>query len=246
MIALKKYLIRKNIIIICFVIFIIGISFLLFDILRFRLKDTTPSIDRVASSSIEIKYYFSQPIKSVDQVLLDGDIIYDATIENSTITIPFKKSLVENVKYSIELKSIRSKWFNNRINSISQNFSPQYINFDELSSKEKKMQVDASHSGQVDDPFISDNSFPIFNERWQIDATVIKDTRSVVLGVKFFSEVPDYDNGGTVKQVSNETAEKYRLEVLSEIKKRGADPESYTIIYSNKYLYEKYGNHATH
>lgn len=230
----------------CIVLVVLLMVFVLYDNLYFRLKSTTPPMGQFADSSVQISYHFSQPIKSVGAVKINNNTVNDVVIDGSVVTVPLEFDLEKDVKYSIEIQSIESDWFGNKIELIKRSFTPQYIDFNKLSDEERKVQVDASNSGQVDDPFIDDNVFPIFNGRWQIDATVITDNRSVVLNVKFFEEVPDYDNGGASQQVSNEVAEKYRKQVLNEIKKRGADPKDYTIVYSNQYLHEKYTQHPTH
>lgn len=214
----------------------------LYDNLHFRLKNTSPSLDKVATSTVEIKYRFSQPVKSVESVVVNSkNITSNVSIENRTVTIPFDSILDSNTEYTITLTGVQSEWFSNQINSIERTFTPEYVDFNNLSNEEKEAQINASHSGQVDDELLSENVFPIFNERWQLEANVIPSDRVVILTVKFFDEVPDYDNNESVKQVPNETAEQYRKEVLEEIKKRGGDPADYTIIYeTNKYLYDKY------
>lgn len=203
-------------------------------------------MDKFADSSVQINFHFSQPIESVGGVLINNREVGNVDVGGSTVKVPIDIELEKGITYSIEIRSIKSKWFWNEIDLIKSSFTPQYIEFNKLSPDEQKDQIDSSNSGQVDDPFIDSNVFPIFNDRWQIDATVVNDSRSVILNVIFFEEVPDYDNGGVVKKVSDGVAERYRQEVLNEIKKRGANPKDYTIIYANEYLYEKYNEHPTH
>lgn len=241
---LYKYITKRNIIITVCLFVILCLSLVMYDKLYFRLKDTTPSLDKVATSSVEIRYHFSQPIKSIGEVVINGETIYTATITDSTITVPLETRLEEDTEYTIELKSIKSNWLNNQIDSLKRTFIPRYVNYDDLSEEEKRMQVSASNSGQVDDLFISKNVFPIFNDRWQIDATTVEDSRSIVLNVTFFAEVPDYDNGGVVTQIPDELADQYEKEVHNEIKKRGGKVEDYTIIYENKHLREEHEGHT--
>lgn len=226
----------------CFVLLLL---FLAYDNLFFRLKGTTPSFEEVATSSVSIQYHFSQPIKSVDSVLLDDrEVTSDSiSINDRTVSVSFDKPLDSDSTYTLSLGGISSEWFGNKINSISNEFTPEYIPYDQLSDAEKKAQVDASNSGQVDDKFIDSNTFPIITENWQIEATVLTDTRSALLTVKFFSEIPDYDNGGAIEQVSNSTADKYREEVLNKIKELGGNPDDYEILYqTNEYLQHKYND----
>ena len=246
MINIGKYMDRRNILRVVMGLFIILAMFIAYDNLSFRIKHVSPSIDRIPSSALEIRYHFSQPIKSVGEVLVNGRRVNSIEISDKVLKIPFTGGLTKNQEYSIIINSIQSKWFNNNIKVISSNFTPQYIDFADLSSEEKRAQVDASSGGQVDDPFIAENIFPIFNYKWQIDATIAFDSRIAILNVKFFEEVPDYDNGGVIKRISNKKAEQYRSEVLKKIKDLGGDPNNYRIFYSNVYLRTKYGESSTH
>jgi len=245
---MQTYLTRKNFVISLIAIGVLIGIFIAFDNLVFRLKSTDPSLDRVATSSIEITYYFSQPVKSVGSVIFNGnDITSDAVVDDKTIKVQFGKVLSKNSTYTITLQDIESKWFNNKINSLKSNFTAKYVDFNKLSDSEKKAQIDASNSGQVDDKFINENVFPILKEHWQISATVIPSDRVTVLEVEFLDEIPDYDRGGVSQQLPNDLADKYRLEVLEEIKKRGGNPDDYKIIYkTNTYLYEKYSQSKGH
>ena len=245
---MQVYFTRKNFFIVIVVITLSILLFVAYDNLFFRLKSTSPSLDNVATSSVEIKYYFSQPIKSIKSVVFNGtDITNDVIINDKTVTIPFNKSLASDSPYKIDIMSVESSWFGNKISSIEREFTAKYVDFNKLSDAEQKAQVDASNSGQIDDKFIDKNTFPIFNKYWQIDATVIGSDKTAVLNIEFFEEIPDYDNGGSIKQVPNDVADKYRQEVLNEIKKRGGSPDNYIIVYkTNKYLYEKYNQSEGH
>lgn len=237
---------KRNLIIIITVIFCGALIFVAYDNLYFRLKSTDPSLSAIPTSGRSIRYEFSQPIKGVGDILIDDEEVTGVTVDNNVITIPFNRVFKQDSKHTIEITSIESKWFNNKINQINRTFTAQYIDFNALSKTEQNAQISDSNSGQVDDSFISEHVFPIFNERWQIDATVITDNRSVVLNVKFFSEVPNYDNNGAIKRVSDTTAENYRKEVLDKIKQEGGNPDTYTIIYDNPYLYKKYSENESH
>jgi hypothetical protein len=242
---MRNYITRKNILIVAGAILSLMILYIAYDNLHFHVKSTSPDVNSVATSTIELQYHFSQPVKAVESVVInDTDVTSSVTINNKTINIPLS-DLDSETTYSVTLKAVQSEWFNAKINSTTDSFVPKYIDFKDLPDEQQQRQISASNSGQVDDPFVSDNVFPIFNQRWQIEATVIPSDRTTVLTVKFFSEVPDYDNGGAVTQVSNDTAEQYRNEVLAEIKERGGDPDDYRIIYqTNKYLYEKYSTQS--
>ncbi len=237
---LRKYIIRAGLLLLAIIVL-----YVCYDNLVFRLKSTTPSLDAVADSSTEIRYHFSQPVKSIKLVSVN-DIPVEPSIKERDVVIPLNKTLESGSKYSVVMKGIQSEWFGLNIRTIERSFIPKYIDFNRLSDEERRNQVNKSNSGQVDDLFISRSAFPIFNERWQIDATVDTSSRTAILNIKFFEEIPDYDHGGVVTRVSNETAEKYRREVLEKIKENGGNPEKYTIIYDNPYLYEKYTDTDTH
>ncbi len=241
---MQTFFTKRNLIFVTIVAFVLVFIFIVYDNLHFRLRSTSPSLESVATSSVEIKYHFSQPVDSIRSATLNGSDITNAIeINNKTVSIPIDVSLSDSSTYEIVLKSVDSKWFDNTIESIKRSFTPKYIDFNKLSDDEKKAQIDESSSGQVDDNFIDNNVFPIFNERWQIEATVVKSDRVAILEVSFFEEIPDYDNGGVIKQVADNIANQYEKEVINEIKKRGGNPENYTIVYkTNKYLYEKYND----
>lgn len=245
MIDVNKYLTRQNIIRTAFALIAVVVVFVCYDNLVFRLKEVSPSLSNMPDSSTEIRFHFSQPLASVKSASIDDE---DSKVEinGKTVVVTLNNRLKSGRKYSIVLNDIKSKWLDGRIATINKSFTPRYVEFDKLSDEEKKAQIAKSNSGQVDDPFIANSVFPIFNTRWQIDATVISERREAYLNVKFFEEIPDYDNNGVVKRVSNETAEKYRTEVLNEIKKRKGNPDQYEIFYDNPYLANKYRSTEEH
>lgn len=240
--SVQSYITKKNVMLV--LIGIVGLIFIfvVYDNLHFRLRSTSPSLNNVATSSVEIIYNFSQPIESIQSVTFNGkDVTNDISINNKSVSIPLDTSLSDESTYEIVLHSVISQWFNNKINSIEREFTPKYIDFNKLSEEQQKAQINASNSGQVNDRFIDDNTFPILTKEWQIEATVVQSDRVAILTVKFLDEIPDYDNGGATVQLPNDVAEKYRQEVIDEIKDRGGNPEDYTIVYeTNKYLNEKY------
>lgn len=238
---LQQYLTKRNILIAVGVVGSLILIGILYEVLHFHVRSTTPSLNRVATATSEITYKLSQPIRSVGKVTFNSaDITESIQIDGNELTLPIDE-LEKDRTYTVTISNLQSDWLNNQIITIDSEFTPEYVDFNDLSEDQQKAQVDNSHSGQVDDDFISDNNFPIFNRRWQLEATVVNTDRTVILTVSFFEEVPDYDNGGAVSQVSNETAEQYRNEVLKEIKDRGGNPEDYTIVYkTNRYLNEKY------
>lgn len=235
----RNFITRRNIVAIVAVSLVLLLLYICFDNLVFRVKSFSPSLDKMPDSATELRVHFSQPVKSIGSVALN-DTVIKPVIKDKVVIIPIGRALEADSQYSLVLEDIQSKWFDNSIDSINKQFTPEYVPYDKLSTEEKEAQIEQSNSGQVDDAFISNNVFPIYNERWQIDATVNTEDRSAFLNVKFFKEVPNYDNGGEVTRVSNETAEKYRKEVLDEIKKRGGNPSDYLIIYDNPYLSDKY------
>lgn len=244
---LQQYFTRKNVLYFFGTISILTIASILYGILHFHVTSTTPNLSRVATSTSEITYTLSQPIESVETVLFsETDITGSVEIQDKRLTIPVEE-LEKDTEYTITINGLRSKWLNKQTISINSKFTPEYIDFSDLSKEQQKAQIDNSNSGQVDDPFISNNTFPIFNRKWQIEATVVNSDRIAILTISFFEEVPDYDNGGKVKQVSNDMAEQYRREAFNEITKRGGDPDNYKIVYkTNRYLNEKYSAEQYH
>ncbi|MGB3946303.1 MAG: hypothetical protein WBK76_05735 [Candidatus Saccharimonadales bacterium] len=235
----QQYDIRKYAVRIGLVLAALLVAFVLYDNLAFRLKSTSPSLSNVADSSTEIRLYFSQPVKSIGKVTFNEATI-TPRVNGKEVIVSFDRTLIKNADYSLVVKDVTSEWFDMKIQSIERSFTPKYVPYDKLPAEQKKVQVDNSNSGQVDDSFISKNAFPVFNERWQIDAVVDTTVRTAILNVKFFEEIPNYDQGGVVTRVSNETAETYRREVLQKITDDGGDPANYTIVFDNPYLYEKY------
>ena len=227
---------------------VLVITFIAYDNLHFHLRSTDPSVSAVPTSASEIRFHFSQPLKEVEEVMIDDRIVSNYTIEGRVLTIPFDTIPASQFEssHTIKISNVASKWFNFSIKSIERKFEPKYIDFNKLSKEEQEQQVEDSNSGQVNDSFIVETQFPIFNERWQID--LVSDGGSGVsnLHVKFFAEVPNYDKDGVITRVSNETAETYRKEVIEYIEDHDGTPEDYVITYDNPYLNEKYGIVNTH
>jgi hypothetical protein len=233
---------RRNILLTLVIIVIIIVIGIALDNGIFRLKSTNPSLNNIATSSAEISFTFSQPIKSIGSIEIDGTVIPNTSVKGNTIRIPLATVGIEDgINYSVELTDIHSYWFNATIKNINSVFKARYVEFDKLSNEQQKYQVDNSNSGQVNDPFL-DNIFPILKEKYQIEATNVEDGEHVSLYVTFFDEVPDYDNNGAAIQLSNDTAEQYRREVLTTIKDNKGEPDKYQISYSNIYLNTKYGD----
>ena len=242
---ISRYMTRTNFVRAFIAVALISIVFIAYDNLSFRVKDVSPSLSNMPDSATEIRFNFSQPIESVGSVVINDEEL-NVEIRGKTVAIPVGGLLESDVLYTVVLNDVKSKWFNNSIQSIGESFTPKYVAYNKLSDKDKRAQIAESNSGQVDDPFISESVFPIFNERWQIDATVNSQLREASLRVKFFEEIPNYDNGGAITRVSNEVAEKYRQEVLAEIKKRNGNPDDYGIFYDNPYLADKYRSTEEH
>lgn len=241
----NTYLTRQNLLRAVVAIIVVILAFVCYDNLLFRLKDTSPSLSKMPDSSTEIRFHFSQPVASVGDASIN-DIDTKVVIKGRTVIFPLGGLIESDTTYSVVLSDIKSQWFGNSMDSINKSFTPEYVAFNELTDEDKQAQINESNSGQVDDAFISNSVFPIFNERWQIDATIVTERREAFLNVKFFEEIPDYDNNAVVKRVSDETAEKYRQEVLSEIKKRDGNPDDYEIFYDNPYLSNKYRVSESH
>jgi len=225
-------------------VFVILVGFIAYDKLVFRLTSTSPNLDQVATSSNTIIFRFSQPIKSVESVSVKNTVV-NQSIDNSEITIPLSQGVLSKDEVlDISIKGIESKQFNNRIDRIDRSVTVKYIEFNELSDEQKKLSIQQSNSGQVDDPFL-DNAFPLLDEqyRYQIDANTAGFTRTINVTITFLDEAPDYDNGGKITQLPNDVAEEYRKSALEMIRRYKGDPDHYDITYSNNYLNEKYPGH---
>lgn len=237
--------IKQNFYKILGVVIILIVSLLIIDKLVFRLTHTTPALSNIATSSVSIKLSFSQPISSVGGITINNRKISDVFLDQGNIIIPLSSLvLVAETNYQLLVSDIQSAWFNNRIDKLSKTLTVKYIDFNQLSSDERKAQVDNSNSGQIDDPFLT-NSFPIIDKdyRYQIEATNLGDRKNISLYVTFFDEVPNYDQGGKVNQLSNSVAEEYRKDVFKTIREYKGDPDKYIITYSNLYLNSKYEPH---
>lgn len=232
---------KKNIVLAVFLLLVIVVFIVVYSMFPFRLKSISPPLNSVATSSISLDFTFSQPIESVGEVLIDGAVVHNTVIDKSTVKISLLETeLVKNIGYDIELNNIKSQWFESSIEELEFTFTPQYIDFNQLSVDEQKRQIQHSNSGQINDPFLN-NVFPIITKDYQIEVVNTGDGETFYIDVTFLVEVPDYDKGGVSKQISNDLAEKYRNEVIDVIRKNKGTPEDYVIIYSNNYLNDKYG-----
>lgn len=232
---------KKNILIAVVVLLTVTVSMVLVDIFPFRLKSTSPQLSEVATSSSDIDFTFSQPVKSVEEVYINSSPIYNFSINEKVVKVPLLDiGLVKNKVYSIELKGINSTWFSGVIEKLNYTFTPKYIDFNKLSVDEQRRQIEHSNSGQINDPFLN-NVFPIIAKDYQIEVVNTGDGETFYLNITFLAEVPDYDKGGVSKQIPNDLAERYKNEVFDIIRKNKGIPENYIIFYSNKYLNDKYG-----
>lgn len=207
----------------------------------FRMIAAEPDITKIPTSSKSLSFTFSQPVRSIGKTTINNKIIYPVIKEN-TVQLPLiSLGLKDGDTVRIVIENILSTEFNNKIDSFTKVGTVKYVDFSGLSEQEQKKAIDSSNSGQSDDPFMQ-SVFPILDEqyRYQIDATtsVIDSSMSVI--ITFLSEIPDYDNGGKITQLPDETAEEYRKSALDTIRKRGGNPDKYTITYSNNYLNNKY------
>lgn len=233
--------IRKIILWTSITVLIVVAAFNTYDRLVFRLTTTSPDLDRVATSSSKIIFRFSQPIKSVETVTINNTVV-NQTVNGKEITIPLALGVLSKDEVlDISMKNIESEQFNNKIDQIDRQVIVKYIEFDELSDEQRKISIQESNSGQVDDPFM-DNAFPLLDEkyRFQIDANTAGFTDTVNVTITFLDEAPDYDNGGKVTQLPNDTAEEYRKSAFELIRRHKGDPDHYDITYSNDYLNNKY------
>ena len=232
---------KKRVLIVLLAIVFIIITFVAVDKLIFRQTNSDPNLSSVATSSVSLQLFFSQPIKSIGKVTIANATIDGSSVEGSSILIPLNSiDLKEDTTYMVTVNSIQSEWFNNKITTLTKSFKAKYVDYNQLSDSQKKKSVDQSNSYQIDDPFLN-NYFPIMGPdyTYQIEALNTEDN-SIQVTITFFDEVPDYDNGGKITQLPNDIAEKYREEALKKIRDSGGDPDKYVITYSNDYLNQKY------
>lgn len=235
---------KKNIIAVCVVIILAIIAWGAYDNLTFRAKSTSPDMRNMPTSTAYIEVSFSQPIKSIESVSLNDDVVPkdNISLHGKNIKINVDDGILEeDVNYSLKLSGIRSGWFNNSIDNLSYDFVPHYVDYDSLSSDQRSALSNKSSSGQIDDPFLN-NSFPIITDDYQIEAKNAGDGKTIYVYVTFLKEIPDYDNGGTLKQLPNSEADSLRDKALDTIKQNKGNPQKYKIIYSNKYLNDKYSS----
>lgn len=237
---------KKTIVLIILISIGLLTAYLLFDNLVFRLKSTDPALDEVATSSITITLKYSQPIRSIGTVYIDNLPVNDITISGKSVTVSLSTiELLQDSVHNIKIDSVTSKWFGKSINNANYTLKATYVDFSNLSEEQQKIQTNKSDSNQSNDPFLN-NVFPIVADNYQIESTKTVDDREIYLDVTFFDEVPDYDNGGKVTQLSDDVAEKYRTDVIQKIKSLSGSPEDYIITYSNLHLNTKYSDQHHH
>lgn len=229
---------RKQIIITSLVVIILLIGgFFAYDNLVFRLKSTSPDASEVATSASFIDFNFSQPIKSIQKVEFnDKNANYKIDGKTVRVTVPRLNSDTDD---NITLTGLESKWFNNQINTVSLEFTPYYIPYDQLSKEEQQVSINKSNSGQINDKFLK-NQFPVITDNYKMEVSNLGDSKTIVVTITFFDEIPNYDKGGEVSQLSDKKAEKLRTKVFDKIRKLGGTPDKYLIYYSNNYLTDKY------
>lgn len=218
------------------IVLLIG-GYITYDKLVFRLKSTSPDTSQVATVSVFIKLNFSQPIKSVGKIELDSNPV-DFTIDGSSVKV-ILPDLIEDKLYKLTFSDINSNWFNKKIPNKSISFTPIYKDYESLSDEQKNALISESSSGQINDPFLN-NGFPILTDGFKLDVSNLGDGKSIVVNVTFLKEIPDYDNGGRITQLSKSEADKLRDEVYKKIKSLNGSPDKYLIYYSNNYLNAKY------
>lgn len=239
---------KRKIIILTSIILLLIFALFFIDKLIFRQTSTDPDLNNVPTSATSIRIYFSQPIKSVGDVYINSNAIGDYSLEGSVLDISLQgTTLVEDNEYEITINDITSQWFNQKIDTVTKSFTVKYVDFNEQSTQQKKDQVDKSNSGQINDPFLN-NPFPIVDDknRYMIDIVNTGNTDTVQVSLTFLEEVPDYDNGGAVSQISDDQAELYRKSAFEKIKQLGGTPDNYIFLYSNRYLSDKYSEDSYH
>lgn len=215
---------------------IIGfVSFLIYDALVLRVTGITPAPSQVATVTPFMDINFNHEIKSVSKVSLNEKEI-QTSIERKKIRIPLG-DLRKDVEYTLTLNGIASN-SGKVIQDYRFSFTPKYIPFNQLDDTVQKELIDSSDSGQLDDVFLN-NRFPILEGDFIIEAEPNQRLNNVIVTVTFLQEVAIGTNSDA-PQVSNEEAEKLRLEAFEIIKSRGGKPEQYIVFYSNDYLNEKY------
>lgn len=233
---------KSKLLLLFFGILLLGAVGVFLNSLVFRQTSFDTDTSRVPTSAIYIRCYFSQPLKSVGSVTIGGKDIENYTIENNAIVIPLKGiGAKDDNKKDLIIRDILSATSGSRIDEFSNHLRFAYVDYKDLSHQQQKDQVNKSSSGEINDPFLYSNVFPIIDSDYVYRIDIASTADEVInLSVTFLDEVPNYDNGGTSTQLPDDVAEKYRTEVIKKIKSRGGSPEKYIIIYSNNYLNTKY------
>lgn len=230
---------KKNILIAIVILFTIIIGVVIYYSSTLRLESTDPPLDKVATSTSKIKFTFSQPLTSIESIKVDDTELSDIEINDNSALVSLNAiSLVKDRDYTLTLTGVKS--INKEITNLTLKMTAKYVDFNELSDEQQKIQVDQSDSGQVNDPFLN-NYFPIVREGFEVSrATTYGDGRVFVF-IQLYGDMPDYDNGGELRQVPDELAETYRTQALELIEDSDGTPDKYIIEYSNTYLMSKYG-----
>jgi hypothetical protein len=221
---------------------LIAVALLIFNVLIFRVYEYEPDQNNVPTSARIIRVGFTQPIKQIGTITLDGAEVNQEQIEldGRSVIITLTENLTDGRLTTLELKDIDSQWFGASIKTVTTQFTPKYIPYDRLSDEQKRAAVSASDSDQSDDPFLN-NSFPLRGEGYSIEASKATAGTQIFVSVTFYKDIPDYDVSETAVGMSDQEAEAARTKALKTIKDKGGSPDKYVIRYSNSYLNQKYG-----
>lgn len=231
------------------VLLIIGCIFIVvYNFILFRVFSTSPSMSDVPTSAAVISVTFTQPVKAVEGVELAGKSVYkdDVTVDGRTVSVKVPSgTLQEKVFTSLRFSKVSSQWFNLVLKDMVFRFKPKYVKFSDLSEDQRKASVDASNSGQSDDPFLT-NEFPIRTDDYSIEASKGYSSSQIFVKITFSKDVPDYDVSDEAEGLSDSEAERLRADAFDTIKKHKGSPDEYAFVYSNQYLNDKYGNREEH
>lgn len=233
----------KKQLIICLGLITVGL--LLYNVLIFRVSGTSPALSEVPSSSRLMKLTFTQPVRSIEGVEIGGKAITDEdiSVDGNTVSIDIPStSLEKDTLTSVRFSKATSAWFGLTVNDFVRQFTPRYIPFNKLSKEQQAAAVNASNSGQSNDPFLN-NSFPIITDDFTIQASKGYTSDVVFVSVTFSKDIPDYDTSNQPAGMTEAEAETLRSAALDTIRKYKGKPENYAISYSNEYLNEKYFAH---
>ena len=216
-------------------------SIFAYDLFIFRLKNTQPANNSVATTAPFVKFTFSQPVKSVEKITLkqgDTSVEMARDITGNSVHAKFASTLNKDFNYTITLEGIHSQWFGNTVKSVSYNFTPVYKGYGSFTKEEQKALVDKSNSGQIDDKFLN-NQFPLAGDGFYVNVNRFEGEEKLHVEVVILAEVynPDTDTQATVP---DDQAEQYHQKAMQLIRDKGGNPDNYIITYSNPYLNNKY------